>query len=115
MLTTSYLTVSSHTLLMLIFCLSKQFLFTTESYDKPLFTTYFKTSLFSIYLVAFIFWRPWQRQCWKDVCRCKCRGDGREVVEVWDKEGVTAAHPTTNESQQSSIQHGEANQLNVCL
>ena len=40
-----------------------QFLFTQELYDKPLFTVYFKTALFTIYLVAFLFWRPWQRLC----------------------------------------------------
>lgn len=40
-----------------------QYLFTIGSYEKPFFTTYFKTSLFSIYLSAFIFWRPWQRLC----------------------------------------------------
>jgi len=40
-----------------------QFLFTQEAYEKPLFTVYFKTALFTIYLVAFVFWRPWQRLC----------------------------------------------------
>ena len=40
-----------------------QYLFTQGSYDKPFFATYFKTSLFTIYLSAFIFWRPWQRLC----------------------------------------------------
>ena len=35
----------------------------TEKFPKPMFTTYFKTILFSIYLVAFLFWRPWQRAC----------------------------------------------------
>ena len=47
-----------------------QYLYEGQSYVQPLFTTYFKTSLFSIYLVAFIFWRPWQRQCG---CNWKCR------------------------------------------
>ena len=41
-----------------------QYLFTGD-YNKPLFTVYFKTTLFSIYLVAFVFWRPWQRLCCK--------------------------------------------------
>lgn len=40
-----------------------QYLFHKESYDKPLFTVYFKTSLFTIYLLPFFFWRPWQRLC----------------------------------------------------
>ena len=42
---------------------SLQIIYTQEAYNKPLFATYFKTSLFSIYLTAFIFWRPWQRLC----------------------------------------------------
>ena len=73
----------------------KQFLFTEESYEKPFFTTYFKTSLFSIYLVAFLFWRPWQRQCCKEVCRC---GRYREPAAVRDE----APHqPTAGENQQN--------------
>ena len=46
-----------------VLSVTAQYLFKEESYEKPLFTTYFKTVLFSIYLVAFAFWRPWQRQC----------------------------------------------------
>ena len=48
-----------------------QHLFHDGGYNKPLFWTYFKTTLFSIYLSAFLFWRPWQRMCgWR-------RGEGR--------------------------------------
>jgi hypothetical protein len=39
-----------------------RYLFNTD-YDKPLFTVYFKTALFVIYLLPFVFWRPWQRLC----------------------------------------------------
>ena len=46
-----------------VYSLFLQHLFTQEGYDKPFFTTYFKTSLLSIYLIAFIFWRPWHRLC----------------------------------------------------
>ena len=52
-----------------------QHLFHDEHYNKPLFWTYFKTTLFSIYLSAFLFWRPWQRLCWEG-CR-RGRGRGR--------------------------------------
>lgn len=41
----------------------------SEKFPKPMFTTYFKTILFSIYLVAFLFWRPWQRACCNG-CEC---------------------------------------------
>ena len=54
-----------------------QYLFTQESYPKPLFTTYFKTSLFSIYLVAFVFWRPWHRLCLRGCTRKRKCGDVR--------------------------------------
>lgn len=48
-----------------------QYIFQNGTYPKPLFTTYFETSLFSIYLVAFIFWRPWQRACCPVLCKKK--------------------------------------------
>ena len=50
----NFLRLSSHFL---------QYLFREEKYDKPFFTVYFKTVLFSIYLLPFLFWRPWQRLC----------------------------------------------------
>ncbi|PIK40415.1 putative solute carrier family 35 member F5 [Apostichopus japonicus] len=31
--------------------------------NKPFFATYFETSLFMLYLVGFVFWKPWRRQC----------------------------------------------------
>ena len=74
----------------------KQFLFTEESYEKPFFTTYFKTSLFSIYLVAFLFWRPWQRQCGREVCRC---GRYREAAAARDS--ATPQQPMAGENRQN--------------
>ncbi len=38
------------------------YIFNDLKYDKPYFSTYFKSSLFSSYLVLFAFYRPWQRQ-----------------------------------------------------
>ncbi|KAK7502422.1 hypothetical protein BaRGS_00006375 [Batillaria attramentaria] len=40
-----------------------EYIFHNEKYGKPFFTTYVKTVLFSIYLLGFIFWRPWRLQC----------------------------------------------------
>lgn len=40
-----------------------QYIYTTEKFDKPFFTTYFKTSLFSLYLLGLCFWPPWRDQC----------------------------------------------------
>ncbi|CAG0901395.1 unnamed protein product, partial [Darwinula stevensoni] len=32
-------------------------------YDKPFFSTYLKTSMFSMFLLGFLFWKPWRDQC----------------------------------------------------
>ena len=66
--------------------LLSQYLFTGD-YNKPLFTVYFKTTLFSIYLVAFVFWRPWQRLC------CKC-GNSR-----WNRRCTQCSSNTDTDSQ----------------
>ena len=96
----------------LTFNSNPQFLFTKESYDKPLFTTYFKTSLFSIYLVAFLFWRPWQRQCCKQAHLCVRKKE--EFVK--NDERQTPQNHATAEAQQKVIDHQEENdQINVRL
>lgn len=42
-----------------------QYIYKNEKFDKPFFTTYFKTSLFSLYLLGLFFWPPWKDQCTK--------------------------------------------------
>ena len=37
-----------------------------SQYDKPFFSTYFKTSLFMVYLTGFVFYRPWREQLTAD-------------------------------------------------
>lgn len=39
------------------------YIFNNTGFDKPFFSTYLKTSMFSLYLLGFIFWRPWRHQC----------------------------------------------------
>ncbi|XP_073229966.1 solute carrier family 35 member F5-like isoform X2 [Porites lutea] len=39
------------------------FIFKYEGFDKPFFTTFFKTSSFMIYLTGFLFYEPWRLQC----------------------------------------------------
>uniref|UniRef100_A0A4W3HQ61 Solute carrier family 35 member F5 n=1 Tax=Callorhinchus milii TaxID=7868 RepID=A0A4W3HQ61_CALMI len=34
-----------------------------EEYDKPFFSTFAKTSMFLLYLLGFLVWRPWRQQC----------------------------------------------------
>lgn len=40
-----------------------RYIFKDIGYDKPFFSTYLKTSMFMLYLLGFLFWRPWRRQC----------------------------------------------------
>lgn len=40
-----------------------QYIFKQEGFNKPYFTTYFKTLLFMIYLSGFCIWSPWRQQC----------------------------------------------------
>ena len=40
-----------------------EYIFNDLHYEKPFFTTYFKTTLFSIYLMGFAVYRPWRNQC----------------------------------------------------
>ncbi|XP_045135672.1 solute carrier family 35 member F5-like [Portunus trituberculatus] len=40
-----------------------EYIFNNTGFDKPFFSTYLKTSMFSLYLLGFIFWRPWRHQC----------------------------------------------------
>lgn len=40
-----------------------KYLYRNDSYQKPFFTTYVKTSMFTIYLLGLCFWPPWREQC----------------------------------------------------
>ena len=46
-----------------------KYIFTDLDFDKPYFTTYFKTSLFMTYLVGFLLYKPWRDQCGRDSAR----------------------------------------------
>ena len=52
----------------LIWVLSSEFteyLYKEKKYNKPFFSTYVKTSLFTIYLLGFIVWKSWRQQCYQ--------------------------------------------------
>ncbi|XP_023322132.1 solute carrier family 35 member F5 [Eurytemora carolleeae] len=40
-----------------------EFIFKTQHFSKPFFSTYVKTSLFMLYLPGFILYKPWREQC----------------------------------------------------
>lgn len=37
-----------------------KYIYKHETYEKPFFCTYFKTSMFSLYLLGFLIWPPWR-------------------------------------------------------
>ncbi|KAM5152243.1 solute carrier family 35 member F5 [Mantella aurantiaca] len=39
-----------------------------QEFNKPFFSTFAKTSMFVLYLLGFIVWRPWRQQCTKRLC-----------------------------------------------
>lgn len=46
-------------------CFLFQYLYQNEDFDKPFFCTYFKTSLFTIYLIILGLISPWKDSCTK--------------------------------------------------
>lgn len=43
--------------------LCRQYIFKRQDYNKPFFSTFTKTSMFVLYLLGFLLWRPWRQQC----------------------------------------------------
>uniref|UniRef100_A0AAQ5ZCZ2 Solute carrier family 35 member F5 n=1 Tax=Amphiprion ocellaris TaxID=80972 RepID=A0AAQ5ZCZ2_AMPOC len=39
------------------------YIFKRQEYSKPFFSTFTKTSMFVLYLLGFLLWRPWRQQC----------------------------------------------------
>ncbi|XP_056145510.1 solute carrier family 35 member F5-like [Lampris incognitus] len=39
------------------------YIFKHQEYNKPFFSTFTKTSMFVLYLMGFLLWRPWRQQC----------------------------------------------------
>ena len=40
-----------------------EYIFKTQKFNKPFFSTYLKTSLFMLYLPGFLIYKPWRDQC----------------------------------------------------
>ncbi|XP_043850247.1 solute carrier family 35 member F5 isoform X2 [Dromiciops gliroides] len=58
-------------------------------YNKPFFSTFAKTSMFVLYLLGFIIWKPWRQQCTRGF-------RGRHAAFFADAEGYFAACTTDN-------------------
>lgn len=39
------------------------YIFKRQEYNKPFFSTFTKTSMFVLYLLGFLLWKPWRQQC----------------------------------------------------
>ncbi|XP_036277117.1 solute carrier family 35 member F5 isoform X5 [Pipistrellus kuhlii] len=64
-------------------------------YNKPFFSTFAKTSMFVLYLLGFIVWKPWRQQCTRGF-------RGKHAAFFADAEGYFAAC-TTDTTMNSSL------------
>ncbi|XP_024652012.2 solute carrier family 35 member F5 isoform X10 [Macaca nemestrina] len=64
-------------------------------YNKPFFSTFAKTSMFVLYLLGFIIWKPWRQQCTRGL-------RGKHAAFFADAEGYFAAC-TTDTTMNSSL------------
>ncbi|XP_067405652.1 solute carrier family 35 member F5 isoform X3 [Emydura macquarii macquarii] len=60
-----------------------------SKYKKPFFSTFAKTSMFVLYLLGFIIWKPWRQQCTRGF-------RGRHAAFFADAEGYFTACTTDN-------------------
>ncbi|XP_078084275.1 solute carrier family 35 member F5-like isoform X5 [Mustelus asterias] len=63
-----------------------------KKYEKPFFSTFAKTSMFVLYLIGFLVWKPWREQC----------TNGRHVALFADAESYLATC-TTDSSVNDSL------------
>lgn len=77
-----------------------KFLYQNESYDKPLFCTYFKSSMFSFYLLAFAFLAPWQDAQTTDSTTLVCDSRRRSYAALLEDNNETTPFggPSTSAS-----------------
>ncbi|KAK1165994.1 solute carrier family 35 member F5-like isoform X1 [Acipenser oxyrinchus oxyrinchus] len=65
------------------------YIFKRQDYNKPFFSTFAKTSMFILYLVGFLVWKPWRQQCTRGF-------RGRHAALFADAEGYFTACTTDN-------------------
>jgi len=65
-----------------------EYIFKSQNFSKPFFSTYLKTSLFMLYLPGFVVHRPWREQCRAGLARrAERRGEGYSRVTADSSEG----------------------------
>ena len=58
-----------------------EYLYKDKKYNKPFFSTYVKTSLFTIYLLGFIVLKSWRQQCYQLIrCSVHLATNGSDIV-----------------------------------
>ncbi|XP_018587860.1 solute carrier family 35 member F5-like [Scleropages formosus] len=65
------------------------YIFKHQDYNKPFFSTFAKTSMFVLYLLGFLVWRPWRQQCSGRLC-------GRPTAFFADAEAYLTTCTTDN-------------------
>ncbi|XP_006636420.1 solute carrier family 35 member F5 [Lepisosteus oculatus] len=65
------------------------YIFKDKEYNKPFFSTFAKTSMFVLYLLGFLVWKPWRQQCTRGF-------RGRHAAFFADAEGYFTACTTDN-------------------
>lgn len=67
-----FFSLSNLNLCCIIFVFCFQYLYHNEDFEKPFFSTYVKTSMFTLYLLGLCFWPPWRDQCSKPATYMVC-------------------------------------------
>ncbi|XP_054708553.1 solute carrier family 35 member F5-like [Uloborus diversus] len=84
-----------------------KYIFKDENYSKPFFSTYVKTTMFMLYLLGFIFWKPWRNQCAK---RPKYTLVDPAPIETEENDcGYVEAEPLLSESIWIPIKYHDGN------
>uniref|UniRef100_A0A674AJ24 Solute carrier family 35 member F5 n=1 Tax=Salmo trutta TaxID=8032 RepID=A0A674AJ24_SALTR len=65
------------------------YIFKRQEYNKPFFSTFTKTSMFVLYLLGFLLWRPWRQQCTGSL-------QGRHAAFFADAEVNSIGHAVTH-------------------
>nr|XP_026691600.1 solute carrier family 35 member F5-like isoform X2 [Ciona intestinalis] len=78
---------------------ASRYLFKDIHYDKPYMSTYIKTSMFSIYLMGFILYAPWRRQCIR--CACDDYPGQYQLVRETDTEDTDSEYQSKNSLSES--------------
>ncbi len=95
-----------------------EYIFKDLKFEKPFFSTYFKTSLFSTYLLGFLVYAPWREECRRQSNQVVVRGNGTngryhrvnvqeqedEIVPVVDSDAGSESQVEDDSASNSSEQ-----------